>query len=247
MRLILCSIKVLSWSSLPKKEQQQQKQNKWAPSFYFYLKVLNSVCHSFQSSYSHKIWIKFSASNRKSPLITPEHHWSLPFKRLLCLYHADGYTFGTTCLSFKNFCTFFSQLSIIFLFSTFFFFFFCLPVFGIFFHQRLNCSPAMCKTWVWSLHQADPLEEEMATHSRTLAWRIPRTEEPGGLQSTGSQRVWHWVTSLSLSLVIDVFITSQMKSTLEYTVIKTRDRVHTFCKLSTSWEGEINDCQIQSG
>ena len=39
---------------------------------------------------------------------------------------------------------------------------------------------------VWSLGREDPLEEEMATHSSTLAWRIPWTEEPGGLQSTGS-------------------------------------------------------------
>ena len=37
----------------------------------------------------------------------------------------------------------------------------------------------------------DPMEEEMATHSSILAWRIPQTEEPGGLQSTGSQRVRH--------------------------------------------------------
>ena len=42
---------------------------------------------------------------------------------------------------------------------------------------------------VRSLGQEDPLEEEMATHSSVLAWRIPWTEEPGGLQSTGSQRV----------------------------------------------------------
>ena len=42
-----------------------------------------------------------------------------------------------------------------------------------------------------SLGQEDPLEEGMATHSSILAWRIPRTEEPGGLQSTGSQRVRH--------------------------------------------------------
>ena len=40
-----------------------------------------------------------------------------------------------------------------------------------------------------SLDQEDPLEEEMATHSSILAWKIPRTEEPGGLQSMGSQRV----------------------------------------------------------
>ena len=41
--------------------------------------------------------------------------------------------------------------------------------------------------WVWSLGQEDPLEEEMATHSSILAWRIPWTEEPGGLQAIGSQ------------------------------------------------------------
>ena len=41
------------------------------------------------------------------------------------------------------------------------------------------------------LGQKDPLEEEMATHSSILAWRIPRTKVPGGLQSTGSQRVGH--------------------------------------------------------
>ena len=45
--------------------------------------------------------------------------------------------------------------------------------------------------WVRSLSQGDPLEEGIATHSRILAWRIPWTEEPGGLQSIGSQRVGH--------------------------------------------------------
>ena len=44
---------------------------------------------------------------------------------------------------------------------------------------------------VQSLGREDPLEEEMATHSSILAWRIPRTEEPGGLSSTESQRVGH--------------------------------------------------------
>ena len=50
---------------------------------------------------------------------------------------------------------------------------------------------AMQETRVPSLDQKDPLEKEMATHSSVLAWRIPGTEEPGGLQSTGSQRVRH--------------------------------------------------------
>ena len=55
--------------------------------------------------------------------------------------------------------------------------------------QRLKCLRAMWETWVRSLGQEDPLEKEMATHSSILAWRIPWMEEPGGLQSTGSQRV----------------------------------------------------------
>ena len=61
--------------------------------------------------------------------------------------------------------------------------------------------PAIRETWVWSLGWEDPLEKEMAPHSSTLAWRIPWTEEPGGLQSTESQRVGHnWGTSLSLGV-----------------------------------------------
>ena len=51
--------------------------------------------------------------------------------------------------------------------------------------------PAMWETQIQSLGQEDPLKEGMATHSSILAWRIPWTEEPGGLQSTGSQRVRH--------------------------------------------------------
>ena len=46
----------------------------------------------------------------------------------------------------------------------------------------------MQETWVWSLGRKDPLEKEMATHASILAWRIPWTEEPGGLQSIGLQR-----------------------------------------------------------
>ena len=54
--------------------------------------------------------------------------------------------------------------------------------------QRLKHLPAMWKTWVWSLGWEDPLEKEMATHSSILAWRILWMEEPGGLQSMGSQK-----------------------------------------------------------
>ena len=57
--------------------------------------------------------------------------------------------------------------------------------------QMVIYLPTMRETWVQSLGQEDPLEEEMATHSNTLAWKIPRMEEPGKLQSMGSQRVRH--------------------------------------------------------
>ena len=57
--------------------------------------------------------------------------------------------------------------------------------------QMVKNLPAMLETWVPSLGWEDPLEESMATHSSILAWRIPWTEEPGGLQSMGSQRVGH--------------------------------------------------------
>ena len=51
--------------------------------------------------------------------------------------------------------------------------------------------PAMQEIQVWSLGWEDPLEKEMAIHSSILIWKIPRTEEPGGLKSIGSQRVRH--------------------------------------------------------
>ena len=61
----------------------------------------------------------------------------------------------------------------------------------------------MRETWVQPLGQEDPLEKEMATHSSTPAWRIPWREEPGRLQSMGSQRVRHdWATSLSGGLMM---------------------------------------------
>ena len=55
--------------------------------------------------------------------------------------------------------------------------------------QTVKRLPTMQETQVQSLCWEDPLEEEMATHSSTLAWRIQWTEKPGGLQSVGSQRV----------------------------------------------------------
>ena len=57
--------------------------------------------------------------------------------------------------------------------------------------QMINNLPAMQETQDLSLGWEDPLEKKMATHSSILAWRIPWTEEPGGLQTMGSQRVRH--------------------------------------------------------
>ena len=57
--------------------------------------------------------------------------------------------------------------------------------------QTVENMPAMWETQVQSLGWEDPLEKGMATHSTILAWRIRWTEEPGRLQSTGSQRVGH--------------------------------------------------------
>ena len=57
--------------------------------------------------------------------------------------------------------------------------------------QMVKNLPAMQDTWVQSLGLEDPLEEEMATHSSVLAWRIPWEEDPGGLQSVGSAVARH--------------------------------------------------------
>ena len=63
--------------------------------------------------------------------------------------------------------------------------------------QKVKDLAVMRETWVWFLGQEDPLEKGMATHSSTLAWRIPWREQPGRLQPMGSLRVGHdWATSL---------------------------------------------------
>ena len=64
-------------------------------------------------------------------------------------------------------------------------------------------STAMQETWIWTLTWENPLEKGMATHSSILAWRIPWTEEPGGPQSMGSQRVRHnWTTNTFTSVSV---------------------------------------------
>ena len=76
---------------------------------------------------------------------------------------------------------------------------------------------------VWSLGQEDPLEEGVATHSSILAWRIPWTEEPGGLQSMGLQRVRydlaieHARTSICLSIVFN-FLPPSLRPSLSFSL-----------------------------
>ena len=79
--------------------------------------------------------------------------------------------------------------------------------------QMVKCLLAMWGTQVWSLGWEDPLEKEMETHCSTLAWKIPQMEEPGRLQSMGSQKIWQdWATSLSLS----VYLTKTVPSRTEF-------------------------------
>ena len=64
--------------------------------------------------------------------------------------------------------------------------------------QMVKCLSTVQETWIQSLGQKDLLEKEMATHSSILAWKIPWTEEPGRLQSTGSQRV-RWLSNFTFT------------------------------------------------
>ena len=102
--------------------------------------------------------------------------------------------------------------------------------------QMVKHLPAMQETQVWSLVWEDPLEKEMATHSSTLAWRIPWTEEPGRLQSRGLQRVGHdWMTSLSFpyhvrNYLVKVHIVSIKVSLL---LLNLEWRLTEFCQKNT--------------
>ena len=77
------------------------------------------------------------------------------------------------------------------------------------------CLP-MQETWVQSLGREDPLEEETATHSRILAWRLPWTEEPGGLQFIGLQKsdTTEWLTHTGLCCPVSKHVTCQIQQGL---------------------------------
>ena len=91
---------------------------------------------------------------------------------------------------------------------------------------------AMWETWVWSLGREDPLEKGMATHSSILPWKILRTEEPGELQSMGSQRVRHnWVTNTHTHIYYNV---SSIVPEKKKTNINTLITLKTFLKIRVS-------------
>ena len=143
-----------------------------------------------------------------------QNHLGLPPWRRLCTCWLTSFMLGTRgipglkritnshYLNRKTFCPWFPKMSSGMLRRVDIQFFWICSVSGFWrapslVAQRLKHLPAMQETWVQSLGWQDPLEKEMATHSSTLAWRIPWTEELGRLQSTESQRVGHdWTTSL---------------------------------------------------
>ena len=104
---------------------------------------------------------------------------------------------------------------------------------GILMAQTVKNLPATRETWVWPLDWEDPLEKSMATHSCVLAWRIPWTEEPGGLQSTGSQRVWYnWVTKHITYIYVEIYIYIYIYKNLCYTPLyQVSPKIHSFCKM----------------
>ena len=122
--------------------------------------------------------------------------------------------------------------------------------------------PYMQESWVWSLGQEDSPEKEMATHSRILAWRIPWTEEPGGLQSMRSQRVRHdWVTKQQQCMWMHVYVWDSVTESmcvcvccggvpLQNTNIKLQTRhlnqvsKHSSCSISISGM-KINECTFK--
>ena len=82
---------------------------------------------------------------------------------------------------------------------------------------------------IWSLGQEDPLEKKTATHSSTFAWKIPWTEEPGGQQSTGWQRIGHdWATKQTHTLTHTHSHTHSHTHTLTHTLTLTHTYTHTY-------------------
>ena len=98
--------------------------------------------------------------------------------------------------------------------------------------QMVKNLSAVWETWFWSLSQEDPLEKEMTTHSNILAWRIPRTEKLGRLQSMLSQIVRHnWVTNATILMQIQsnlIYLSKNEAYLYRLLVTRDRKRIHLF-------------------
>ena len=96
----------------------------------------------------------------------------------------------------------------------------------------------MKETWIQSLGQEDPLEKETATHSSILAWETPWTEEPGGLQSMGSQKSWTRLSDQTarqqIGDLLSVFFFCTFVNTSEYLPLKP-----VLCRLPLCLQGPL--------
>ena len=99
----------------------------------------------------------------------------------------------------------------------------------------------MQKTQVLSLGGEDPLEKEMATHSSTFAWEVPWTEEPGGLQSTGSQRVRHDLATKLQKLLQSVVCQFQLWASLVAQTVKNPPGLWETWVQSLGWEDLLEE------
>ena len=104
--------------------------------------------------------------------------------------------------------------------------------------QMVKRLPTMWETWVQSPGQEDLLQKERATHSSTLAWKIPQTEEPGRLQSMGLRKVrYDWAASLSLDDIMFLILAMliMIKLVLEWFILK-----HLSLLVIKNWNFHLN-------
>ena len=111
------------------------------------------------------------------------------------------------------------------------------------------CLPTMGETWVQSLGREDPLEKEMATHSSTLAWKIPWTEKPGRLQSKDlntTERL-HFVSFLSPAILIPACALSGLAFCMmfsAYKLYKQGDNIQPWHTLFPIWNQSVVPCPV---